>query len=400
MISYPQGYRFAVAAAGFKTWKRTDLGLVISNGPANVAAMFTTNAFQAAPILIAREHLAAVSQTHAVVINAGQANACTGDQGLINCRTSLELVARATGLCATDILPASTGVIGVQLPMDKWTAAMPTLVRSLNTRDSGPIEFARTIMTTDQFPKLAWETLTITDASSQPREVRLCGIAKGAGMICPNMATMLAVLLTDAQIAPDLLRRLLNRAVNKSFSRITVDGGTSTNDAIFLLANGHANVTVSEAIADAFDAILVTVCRKLAYQIVEDAEGGTKVLRIVVSGASSTKDAALTARTVGNSLLVKTAFYGKNPNWGRIVAAIGHSGAAFNPKMVTVSIAKIPIFNYGQPVTGDIDSLFAHILRRQNISLEISLGDGPGRYTMLAADLSHDYVSLNADYQT
>lgn len=389
MVHIPKGYRFAAVAAGFKRQDRLDLGLAISDEPAVAAAVFTTNKFQAAPVLVAKDILDKKTTARAVLINAGQANACTGDQGLKNCKETLELTAKALGCAPEDILPASTGVIGKQMDMQRWREVIPGLAAGLGK--VGPIEFARSIMTTDAFPKIA---------SAEARGARVLGVCKGAGMICPNMATMLGVVFCDARVEPELWRSLIREAADLSFNRITVDGDTSTNDTVYGLANGASGVTFTEENAEELSMALIEVCQKLASLIVEDAEGGTKILRIVAQGAVNDAQAELAARTVGNSPLVKTAFYGKDANWGRIVAALGRSGAEFDPNEVSVSIAGVQVFKDGMPVDIDFDSLLKPALRRGEVDVEIALGEGPGVYSLLASDLTHEYVSVNADYRT
>lgn len=393
MIPVPKGYRFAAAMAGFKKADRLDLGLIASDAPAVAAGLFTTNLFQAAPVLVCKETLGRAPRARAILANSGQANACTGEEGYLNCRLTRELVAGACGLNEDDILPASTGVIGAQLKMDAWRAAVPALAESLGR--ATPMDFTKAVMTTDSFPKLAWGTV-----ETPAGEVRLLGMCKGAGMICPNMATMLAFVLCDGAVAPDLWQRAVTEAVNASFNRVTVDGDTSTNDCLLALANGASNVTLDAAAESALTAALSELCQSLAYMVVEDAEGGTKVLRIRVTGAISDAEAELAARAVGHSPLVKTAMYGKDANWGRIVAALGRSGARFDPDQVNVTLGSIPIFTAGRPAPGDLDGLLAPHMRRQDIAIDVTLGDGPGRYELLASDLTHEYVSINADYRT
>jgi glutamate N-acetyltransferase / amino-acid N-acetyltransferase len=391
MIPTPKGYRFAAVAAGFKKADNLDLGLILSDEPAAAAGLFTKNLFQAAPVLVARETLTGCPTARAVLINSGQANACTGDEGLADCHATRSLVADALGLAATDILPASTGVIGQRMRLDRWKTAMPELAASLGQAD--PMDFTRAIMTTDSFPKLAHRVLPSRDGG----EIRVLGMAKGAGMICPNMATMLGVVLTDARVAPEMWQKILAPAVEDSFNRVTVDGDTSTNDTIFGLANGAAG---DPADPDALAKAVSEVCSELAYMLVEDAEGGTRVMRIRVAGASDDAQAEAAARAVGNSPLVKTAIYGRDANWGRIVAALGRSGAGFHPDRVRVAMAGITLFEHGKPVAGDLDGLLAPHLRRQEIPIQIRLGDGPGRYELLASDLTHEYININADYRS
>ncbi len=394
LIPAPLHFRFATLAAGFKKSERQDLALCVSDLPAAAAATFTTNRFQAAPVLVGREIVQNGRPVRAVVINAGQANACTGEQGLQNCRETLRLVAHPLGIAPEEILPASTGVIGVQMPMERWRKAAPELVAGLGL--ARPEDFAKAIMTTDAFPKLAWRTL---DLGAKGR-VSLLGMAKGAGMICPNMATMLGLVLCDAQVEPRLWQKLLAEAVAHSFNRVTVDGDTSTNDTVYALANGAAKLEPQGADLEALAQALHEVCDDLAGLLVADAEGGTKVIHITVQGAQDTAQAENVARTVGHSPLVKTAFYGRDANWGRIVAAVGRSNAEYDLDAVSVSLNGVTIFRNGGPVPGDKDAILAASLRERRQEIRIDLGQGPGTYTLRAADLTHEYVSINADYTT
>lgn len=393
MIPVPQGFRFAAVKAGFRKEDRPDLGLILSDGPAQVGAVFTKNLFQAAPVLVAKRLLQQRDVFRAVLVNSGQANACTGEQGVADCRQSLELAAAATGLSPSDILPASTGVIGKHMDMDKWANAMPGLSASLGQVDA--IAFARSIMTTDAYPKLAW-----AEVGGGKKDIRILGIAKGAGMIQPNMATMLGFILCDAAVEAKTWQDMLKKAVDLSFNAITVDGDTSTNDTVYALANGAAGFEISRSGRNELQQALNGVCEKLAKLIVADAEGGTTTLRIRVHGAKSDAEAEKAARTVGNSPLVKTAFYGKDANWGRIVAALGRSGAAFDPMDVVLGIAGVTIFRDGEPVRFDFDSVLAAPLRGKEIALDVSLGSGRGEFVLYASDLTHEYVSINADYRS
>jgi glutamate N-acetyltransferase/amino-acid N-acetyltransferase len=388
----PQGFSFAVAQAGFKREGRDDLAAVVSHGPAASAGVFTTNLFKAAPVVVGMQAIAASSTARAVLINSGQANACTGEPGLADCRESLELAGAALGLEPGDILPMSTGVIGPRLRLDRWRAAVGPLGGSLG--QAGPLEAAKAIMTTDSFPKVSWARVGETSAV-------VLGLCKGAGMICPDMATMLGVVLTDAEVDAGTWRRMLAQAVDESFNRITVDGDTSTNDCVFGLAGGASGVEVAdEESAQALYEALVEVCQDLAYMIVQDAEGGTKVMRISVGGAVDDAQAELAVRAVGHSPLVKTALYGKDANWGRIAAALGRSGAEFDPAAVTIAIGGEVIFEGGRPVDLDIDAIMAPVLRRQDVDIEVTLGEGPGGAVLLASDLTHEYISINADYRS
>ncbi len=396
VIPVPKGFSFATASAAFKyTTGRDDLALIVSDTPAAAAGVFTQNLFQAAPVTVAKAQLAASGgHARAVLINAGQANACTGAAGIADCRETLSLVAKATDLSPEEILPASTGVIGARLKMDKWKAVVPTLAENLGQTPA--MAAAKAIMTTDSFPKIAWGTLT-TDAG----EVRVLGMAKGAGMIAPNMATMIGVLLCDAKVGSLWWQEAVAAAADRSFNSVTVDGDTSTNDCVLGLANGASEVVIDSAEGrQALLAVMAEVCQTLAAMLVQDAEGGTKVLRIKVTGAASPAEAELAARAVGNSPLVKTAFFGRDANWGRIVCAIGRSGAVFDPEDVAVRIGGVPVFENGMPVADDLDALLAPHMRRGEIPVDIELGAGPGRYLLLASDLTYDYIKINADYRT
>jgi glutamate N-acetyltransferase/amino-acid N-acetyltransferase len=394
MDALPKGYRFATAAAGFKKKDRPDLAVMVSDTEAAAAGTFTRNIFTAAPVTRCKELLAERPFARAVVVNSGQANACTGDEGMANCRRTQELVASAVGVEPHEVLTASTGVIGAQLKMDLWEAAMPAIGENLGQGTAE--EAARAIMTTDTVHKLASCTLEL-----KAGPVRLVGMAKGAGMICPDMATLLGFIFCDAAVEPGWWQRTLVEAVNNSFNRITVDGDTSTNDTILALANGASGVRAqSEGERGALAMALMDLCQELAYKVVQDAEGGTKVAHILVTGAADAAQAELAARAVGHSPLVKTALFGKDPNWGRIVAAAGRSGAAFRAEDLVLKIGSVTVFENGQPAPGDMDDLLRPIMDETDIAIEMSLGQGPGRYGLAASDLSRDYVSINADYRS
>lgn len=391
-MNIPSGYRFSTAQCGFKRPGRADLGIVVSDGPAVAAGVFTTNRFQAAPVLVAMEILAArPAGIRAIVVNSGQANACTGQEGIDKCRATLSLLS-ALGLEPGEILPASTGVIGDQLKMDLWEKGVPALRDNLGR--VGLVDMARAIMTTDTFPKMAAREVSLSSGT-----VRLAGFCKGAGMICPNMATMLGFILCDADVDPAWWQAALARCADKSFNAITVDGDTSTNDCVLALANGTAAKAAGPDL-DILEQALLDVCQDLAYMIVQDAEGGTKVMRVRVRGAASVADADLAARAVGNSPLVKTALYGRDPNWGRIVAALGRSGADFAPDDVVVRIAGMTIFRQGTPVKADWDSLLASALRRDSVDIDVELGAGSSETTLLASDFTEEYIKINAEYRT
>ena len=393
-IAIPKGFAFSTASAGFKSKGRQDMALLLSDVPAVTAGVFTTNLFKAAPVLVGEEHIKNKSSARAVLINTGQANACTGPEGLGNCRETLRLVSAALNLDPADILPGSTGVIGAQLKMDNWRAAVPDL--AANVGKKGLEDFARAIMTTDAFPKFAGERVALSGG-----EVTLAGAAKGAGMICPNMATMLSTVICDAAVRAEDWRSMFSRAVEVTFNRATVDGDTSTNDTLYGLANGASGVA-AESAEDLrlLEEALVRILGDLAYKLVQDGEGATKVMHIHVTGAANEADAEKAARTVGHSPLVKTAMYGKDANWGRIVAALGRSGAHFAPEDVRVSMCGVELFKNGQPSGLDFDALLKEPLEQRDLYLDIVLGGGPGAYTLLASDLTHEYVSINGDYRS
>lgn len=390
----PRGFKAGAAAAAFKKAGRDDLGLIVSETDCVLAAMFTQNRFCAAPVHICRDILARNGKARAVVANSGQANACTGDEGMDNARACQQMVAEALGLTADDILPISTGVIGTQLKMDLWRKALPALVESLGTRDAEG--FTRAFMTTDAFPKFASRDLALAGGT-----VRLTVMAKGAGMICPNMATMLCVALTDAAVERGMWQGMFNRSVEQTFNRVSVDGDTSTNDTILGLANGASKICVTTPEdAAKLEAALTEILGTVSHMLVMDGEGASKVMHISVTGARDDATAAIVARSVGRSQLVKTAIYGGDANWGRIVTAVGYSGADFVPEEVSLSLCGIERFRKGQPVNDDKEPELAELLKGKDVDVTITLGTGKGSYTLQASDLGHEYVSLNADYRS
>ncbi|MDY0275855.1 MAG: bifunctional glutamate N-acetyltransferase/amino-acid acetyltransferase ArgJ [Desulfomicrobium sp.] len=388
----PSGFSFATASCGFKRPGRSDLAFVLSKVPAVAAGVFTTNRFQAAPIVVAQEILEKnPAGIRGLVVNSGQANACTGQEGLDNCWNTLKMFA-CLGLNSHETLPASTGVIGDQLKMDLWAQGIGELHKNLG--QANLVDVAKAIMTTDTFPKIVTRKIQFAGQT-----IRLAGFCKGAGMICPNMATMLGFILCDAGVNQQWWQSALVRCVEKSFNAITVDGDTSTNDCVFALANGLAGQVQSENFK-ALEEALLTVCQDLAYMIVQDAEGGTKVMRIHITGAKTMEDAQRAARAVGNSPLVKTALYGCDPNWGRIVAALGRSGAVFEPERIQVCIAGQIIFEHGTPVKADWDSLLASALRRDLVDIDVHLRAGDAVTTLMASDFTEEYIKINAEYRT
>lgn len=389
----PKGFRLATINAGFRQKERPDIALAVSDVPSVTAAMFTQAAFVAAPVIVAREMVRGGKPMRAVLINTGQANACTGEEGLANCRETLRLAAEACGLSPAEILPASTGVIGAQMKMDLWAKALPEIAGKLG---SATVEdFASAIRTTDLFPKFSGAVITTAKG-----DITLAGVAKGAGMICPDMATMICVILCDAEVDQAVWQAMFKECVGRTFNRVTVDGDTSTNDTVYGLANGASGVRPDAADLPVLRGALEKILGELAYMLVQDGEGATKVMRITVTGAKNEADAEKIARTVGHSQLVKTAMYGKDANWGRIVAAVGRSGVDFLARDVRVTLCGVELFRDEQPTSIDFDSLLAEPLQGRDIPIGIFMGTGPGEYTLLASDLTHKYIDINANYRS
>ena len=388
------GFRFAGVAAGIKSGGRSDLGVIVSDRPCAVAGVFTRNRVTAAPVKIGKRRVRRGS-ARAVVVNSGNANACTGSAGVAAAEETCNCAGRLLQCAPTEIIPCSTGVIGVPLPVDRLNAALPRVIAQ--ARPDAALEFAGAIMTTDTRPK---SICLETRAGGQ--RVRLLGMAKGAGMIRPEMATMLAFLVTDAAVEPAVLRDLIRTANESSFNRISVDGDMSTNDTALVLANGDSSRLTPAACAthrDALAALLDHAMRDLALQIVRDGEGATKCILIDVRTARSRRDAERAARAVAGSLLVKTAFYGEDFNWGRILAVLGASGARFDPEQVAIDFNAVPAVRQGCGVAANIDRL-QQIMREATIRLTINLHGGQGRFEMATCDLSNEYVRINADYTT
>jgi glutamate N-acetyltransferase/amino-acid N-acetyltransferase len=387
------GFRASSVSAGLKNDNSQDMALFFSEREAITAGVFTTNKVKAAPVLLSMDRVLK-GGARAIIANAGNANACTGSEGLKNAALTAELVAEELGIMPDDILLASTGVIGAQLDMDKVKKAIPALVGGL--APDGISGAAKAIMTTDSFPKMS---LFKGDIGEVP--YRILGIAKGAGMIMPNMATMLCFILTDIKIDPADLKRALSISVERTFNRITVDGDTSTNDTVLILANGVAgNDTLKGDDYDYFVKGLGHVMSELSKMIVRDGEGATKVVFIKVKGAESERDAGTAARTVANSSLVKTAFYGQDPNWGRIMGALGRSGIAMKEEQISIWIDDIRIVSEGLGIGADQEKKAAEKMKENEFSLTIDLNQGEYEDQVITCDLTHEYVSINANYRT
>jgi glutamate N-acetyltransferase/amino-acid N-acetyltransferase len=393
----PEGFRAAGVACGIKAEAgRTDLALLVADRPAAAAAVFTTNKVAAAPVHLGRETIAA-GRLRAVVVNSGNANACTGDDGLSDAREMARRAADAVGAEPHEVLVGSTGIIGHRLPMEKVRAGIAEAAAQLACSAEAADAFARAIMTTDTVKKTAAGQARIGSAT-----VTVAGVCKGAGMIAPNMATMLAYLTTDATVAARALQSALAEAVAVSFNAITVDGHTSTNDTVAVLASGAAGgaeIAEGGAAYEQFAALLREVCTDLALQIVADGEGATRVVEVRVEGASDEADARRAARAVADSPLVKCAVHGGDPNWGRVVSAVGYSGARVDEKKLRHWIGDELVFAAGTPTRFSLAACQQHMKSRRVI-LRVDLGAGDAAHTCYTCDLSKEYVTINADYHT
>jgi glutamate N-acetyltransferase/amino-acid N-acetyltransferase len=393
-VTAPAGFRSAAVHCGIKKTSAPDLAVIAADRDASAAAIFTTNLAQAAPILVSRRHMEANASTaRAIVVNAGCANACTGDEGLANAERMTRQVASAIGCRPEQVLVASTGVIGVGLDMAKVVSGIQSATGSL-ARGKGD-DTARAIMTTDPFPK----EFAVTVQTSRGT-FTVGGTAKGSGMIEPNMATMLAFLTTDAQVPPALLQRALVQSAHDTFNAITVDGDTSTNDCVFVLASGASGTTIDDESYAALLEGIVSVSRELAVSIVRGGEGATKLVTIEVTDAHTDTDAQRVAKTIANSPLVKTAIHGADPNWGRIVAAAGRAGVSFDVARATVHVGGILLFEHGLPHDDNAPKAEQH-LQGAKVAIDVDLGTGGGgRATVWTCDLSAEYVRINGAYRT
>jgi glutamate N-acetyltransferase/amino-acid N-acetyltransferase len=388
-----RGFRAAALAAGIKASGKPDLGIWASDAPCVAAATFTQNAFPAAPVMLSRERLRADARAQAVVFNAGNANACNGQQGLADAREMANLAAQQLGIAAELVLAASTGIIGQPMPMDLVRAGIPRL----QVRPDGGHDAAQAIMTTDTRPKECAVALEIGG-----REVRIGGMTKGVGMIHPNMATMLAFIGTDASLEPSFAASALKRVVERTFNMITVDGDTSTNDSCFLLANGLSGApTLGSDGADAeqFVAALEVVCTDLARKMAADGEGATKLLQVDVTGAASEADARAAARAVVGSSLVKAALHGEDPNWGRVFAAVGNSSARVDPARAALWIGSVQVARDGVNTGVSKDEARAQ-MHGSEVTMRVDLGLGTAAARAWGCDLTEGYVVENSAYST
>jgi glutamate N-acetyltransferase/amino-acid N-acetyltransferase len=394
----PRGFRFGAVKAGLKKSGRADFALIVADAPASAAAVFTANRVAAAPLLVDKEHLRRTGgKVRVVAINAGNANCAAGQAGLDAARVTCAAAAQLFGCPREQVFPSSTGIIGVPLPAEKLIAVLPTLASSLGAESDHFQQVAQAILTTDTVEKTAFARLEIDG-----KELRIAALCKGAGMIHPQLvphATMLVYVLTDAVVEPAVLDGYLRQAIEVSFNRISVDGDTSTNDTVLLLASGAGGAAVGADNAE-FAAALTQVCASLAKQIVADGEGVGHVVELRIEGAATDADALRVAKAIAHSPLVKTAWAGCDPNWGRLAAAIGYSGAQIDPERFDIWFGDLRICRDGGRAA-EFDEAAAHAyIAQPEFSIRIALHQGQGNCVFWTTDLTHEYVSINADYST
>ncbi|WP_022668543.1 bifunctional glutamate N-acetyltransferase/amino-acid acetyltransferase ArgJ [Desulfospira joergensenii] len=385
-------FRFAGVHTGIKKEGLKDMGIILCDRPANAAALFTKNRVKAAPVLLG-EKVIQKGLCQAVLVNSGNANCFTGDQGLEDAEKSASLVSESFAVPRERVMVSSTGVIGAPLPMDKFRTGIPLLKQSLSPQ--GLEDFSRAILTTDTFPKIIENQVEIDG-----KRVHMIGIAKGSGMIRPDMATMLAYVCTNADIDSMDLKKRLILANEKSFSRITVDGDTSTNDTLLCLASGQSGVVIDSGNGKIFQEMLDKTCLELAKMVVRDGEGATKLARIVVKGAGTAEDAFRAAEAIAHSNLVKTAIYGQDPNWGRITAAAGRSGARVDPDLMDLYFEDVALVVKGKWQGREAEAKASEIMKKEEITMTLDLNLGQESDGFLFCDFSEGYVKINADYRT
>jgi glutamate N-acetyltransferase/amino-acid N-acetyltransferase len=404
----PRGFRFGAVKAGLKQSGRTDFAFIVADAPASAAAAFTSNRVKAAPLLVDAEHLrASGGKVRVVAINAGNANCAVGQAGIDAARATCKAAADTFQCKPEEVFPSSTGVIGVPLPAEKLISALPALASSIGSQSDHFQQVAEAILTTDTVEKTAFARIEIStpeiDGPDEIRqEVRIAAVCKGSGMIHPQLvphATMLVYILTDAAIEPAALHSYLRDAIDVSFNRISVDGDTSTNDTVLLLASGGSGAAIGPGNSE-FATALTQVCTSLARQIVADGEGVSHVVELRVNGAASDADALRIAKAIAHSPLVKTAWAGCDPNWGRLMAAIGYSGAEIDPETIDISFGELPICRNGGRAS-EFDEAAAHAyLQQSEFSIAIHLHQGDGSCIFWTTDLTHEYIRINADYTT
>jgi glutamate N-acetyltransferase/amino-acid N-acetyltransferase len=386
-------------SAGIKASGKPDVALAVCNGGANAAAMFTSNQVVAAPVIIGRRHLiASANRVTALLVNAGNANCATGQPGIDACKQSCVAVAEQFHCVFDEVFPSSTGIIGVPLPVEKLIAAVPAAKAALGATPQHAEAFATAILTTDTKMKVARASFEVGS-----RTVSIFGCCKGAGMIGPELvphATMLVYLFTDLAACSEHLQAMLSKAVDASFNCISVDGDMSTNDTVLLMASGKSEVAAEGDAVPAFEVALQLVCDSLAHQIVDDGEGVTHVVTLEITGAEGDSDAQQIARSIANSPLCKTAWSSADPNWGRLLAAAGKAGVKFDPARVTITIGGLPVFAHGVRDAAYDEAATHAAMQAREYTIAIDLGRGHGRAWFVTCDLTHEYVSINADYST
>jgi glutamate N-acetyltransferase / amino-acid N-acetyltransferase len=399
----PRGFRFGATKAGLKASGRPDFALIVADAPASAAAAFTANRVIAAPLIIDKQHLTATrGKVRVVAINAGNANCAAGQAGLDAAKATCDAAAKVFGCKSEEVFPSSTGVIGKPLPAQKLIDVMPSLAATLGSESDHFVELAEAIMTTDLVEKTAFARLEVAGPDATVKEICIAAVGKGSGMIHPQLvphATMLVYLLTDAAIEPDVLDGYLRPAIDASFNRISVDGDTSTNDTVLLLASGASGASIGRG-NSAFATALTQVCTSLARQIVADGEGVSHVVELQINGAVNDAEALRVAKAIAHSPLVKTAWAGCDPNWGRLAAAIGYSGAQIDPDRIDISFGELAICRNGGRAA-DFDEVAAHTyISQPEFSISIQLHQGDGSCVFWTTDLTHEYIHINADYST
>lgn len=387
------GFKFSGVSAGIKNANKKDLALIFSETIANVAGLFTTNKIKGAPV---RLNISKIStgKGQAIVINSGNANACTGEKGLRDAKEITEIVAKELDISPALVYVASTGIIGHPLPMEKIKISIPVLVKRLSYHSINDV--AGAIMTTDTFPKISFKKIDIDG-----KKGRIVGIAKGAGMICPNIATMLCFILTDISIEQDALNAALRVAADKSFNRLTIDNDMSTNDTLLVMANGmlrNSPIEKNSPLYYRFESGLIEVTYNLSRMIAQDGEGATKLIEVIIKGAKTESDAEKVARAIAGSLLVKTAIYGRSLNWGRIMAAIGSSGAEVKEEKISIYLNKFRLVSRGVGINKE--KVPENLFSKKKVTIMIDLGVGKKEAMVLTCDLTEEYIKINASYNS
>ncbi len=394
-LNIPGGFRWSAVKAGIKASGRPDLALAEAVHGASAAAVFTTNRVCAAPLIVDREHLKkSKGRLRALLVNAGNANCATGKPGIAAAKKSCEALGRALEAAPEFVFPSSTGIIGVPLPVGKLVSAVPDLVRERASDHASVMAFAEAIMTTDTRPKI-----NSAYFQSDKHNFSILGVCKGSGMIHPNMATMLAYVFTDVDATPAELDGVLRRTVSRTFNAISVDGDTSTNDTLLAMASGASGVKLRGAVKEVFEQLFYQVCLRLAEDIVMDGEGAKHLIRLHVEQAKSVEEARQVARSIANSPLVKTAWAGADPNWGRILSSVGKSGVDVDPAKINIFLGEQQVFKKG--LANPFDEKAAHeYLKQREYDVRVQLGRGKSSLTFLTCDLTTEYVHINADYST